>query len=87
MAKTKTPKPRPARQERSPLPPYIKPWQEFRKAVQVGDEVTLHRRIYDSGWTMKEVSGTVREVATNCVVLNPRVPGIPWYAIHDWEIN
>lgn len=87
MAKTKTPRPRPVRQKKSPLPPYVKRWQDLRRTVEVGNRVTITRRIWNSGWTMKELTGVVREVTPNCLILNPKVPGTPWYVIHDFEIH
>lgn len=70
------------------LPPYKKPYQDFKKVVQPGDTVKLETRAFlnKGEWILKTAVYVAKEVAVNCLIVREREAGIPWYAIHNWEI-
>jgi len=78
------------------VPPYIKPWTQFPKTVHVGDNVTIHRRVFCEERFMYDLAkhtGEVREVTEHIVVIlcqeevGQKERSFPWWSIHDWEIH
>lgn len=74
------------------VPEYKKPWHEFHKTVQEGDFVRIHRRHLDQKiikFSLVIIEGILEEKSTNTCYIRTEetVLGVPWYAIHDWEIN
>lgn len=89
MAKAKTIKEKPVRQESVPVPEYIKPMNSLQKEVRVGDTVNLSLRSLDVAngkYEFDKVNGLVREVGTKSLGLIGHTYMIPWWLIHNWEI-
>lgn len=71
------------------LPPYNKPYNELKRAVVPGQKVSVKVRILNfktGAYELRDEDFTVVENAVNCMVVRERAAGIPWYAIHDWEL-
>ena len=83
-----------ARELKREVPPYKKSQHEFYKQVREGDLVIVQRRTHDqktNKYSTKKIEGIVLERAANCIVIDTGAEidpkkGIPWWAIHDWEI-
>jgi len=87
MAKEVTP--RPVRQQAIPLPKYIKPYNDFKKQVTVGDDVSIHVRVLDrkaGKYVLQEILGKVVWIGSNAVWVYGQAYAFPWYIIHDWNI-
>jgi len=71
------------------LPKYRKSYGELKRTLQPGDAVTLTMRRLNfktGAWDVVQRDFHATEIAANCLVVRERQAGIPWYAIHDWEI-
>jgi hypothetical protein len=71
------------------MPPYIKPYREFQKAVKVGVTIRIklrHATGLKSPYDLKETEGKVLKIFVNCFKLSGMEYPVAWFAVHDWEI-
>ena len=74
---------------KSERPAYVKPFVGFLQTAKPGNKVRLDCYYRDSrkgAWIPYTVTSTVKEMSTNCVIVEGRAYGIPYFAIHNWEI-
>lgn len=73
------------------IPEYKKPYAEFIRKVEIGDQVKIEiRQRGEKGVYLEETTGKIVDTMTNAFRWfddgTKKERGKPWWAVHNWEI-